>query len=183
MGPRRVEEETDFGQSIFGGGAPKGGGGGGQTQKKWGPEGWGPQRWGPQGLGPKISRFSLATVFRSSLPSLLVFFVEFWWCLKRRCAQMCTFGVLGLLCEAPAANTHTHTTTHTQQQQTSKKTNNTEHCFTGGAPYLPAVRLARSPCLFWNAGVALGRMAPHPPQLTWCGRPVLAFPRREVALF
>ena len=35
--------------------------------------------------------------------SLSVFFVEFWWCLKRQCAQMCTFGVLGLLCEAPAA--------------------------------------------------------------------------------
>ena len=55
--------------------------------------------------------------------------------------------------------------------------------FTGGAPCLPALRLARSPCLFWNAGVALGRMAPHPPQLTWCGRPVLSFPRREVAFF
>ena len=30
-------------------------------------------------------------------------FVEFWWCLKRRGAQMCTFGVLWLSCEAPAA--------------------------------------------------------------------------------
>ena len=29
--------------------------------------------------------------------------VEFWWCLKRRDPQMCTFGVLGLSCEAPAA--------------------------------------------------------------------------------
>ena len=46
--------------------------------------------------------------------------------------------------------------------------------FTGGAPCLPAVRLARSPCLFFNAGVALGRMAPPPPQPTWCGRPVVA---------
>ena len=33
-------------------------------------------------------------------PSLLVFLVEFWWCLKRRDAQMCT---LGLSCETPAA--------------------------------------------------------------------------------
>ena len=29
--------------------------------------------------------------------------VEFWWCLKRRGPEMCTFGVLGLSCEAPAA--------------------------------------------------------------------------------
>ena len=35
--------------------------------------------------------------------SLLGPFVEFWWCLKRRGAEMCTFGVLGLSCEAPAA--------------------------------------------------------------------------------
>ena len=28
--------------------------------------------------------------------------VESWWCLKRRDAQMCTFGVLGLSCETPA---------------------------------------------------------------------------------
>ena len=27
--------------------------------------------------------------------------VEFWWCLKRRGAQMCTFGVLGLSCASP----------------------------------------------------------------------------------
>ena len=29
--------------------------------------------------------------------------VEFWWCLKRPGPEMCTFGVLGLSCEAPAA--------------------------------------------------------------------------------
>ena len=29
--------------------------------------------------------------------------MEFWWCLKRRDAQMCAFGVLWLSCEAPAA--------------------------------------------------------------------------------
>ena len=31
--------------------------------------------------------------------------VEFWCCLKRRSPQMCTFGVLGLSCETPAAPT------------------------------------------------------------------------------
>ena len=28
--------------------------------------------------------------------------VEFWWCLKCQSPHMCAFGVLGLLCEAPA---------------------------------------------------------------------------------
>ena len=54
--------------------------------------------------GPKFRAFfSLSRhKFRSFLLSggLLV---EFWWCLKRRGAQMCTFGVLRLSCEAPAA--------------------------------------------------------------------------------
>ena len=58
------------------------------------------ERW-----GPKISRFFFPVPpqnsFFSSLSGGLL--VEFWWCLKRRCAQMCTFGVLGLSCEAPAA--------------------------------------------------------------------------------
>ena len=71
----------------------------------WGPERWGPEQWGPEGWGPKISRFF------SPLPPPLSFFlslslgllVEFWWCLKRRGPQMCTFGVLELSCEAPAA--------------------------------------------------------------------------------
>ena len=77
----------------------------GQTQKKWGPEVVGPWRVGPEGWEPKISRFfSLSRhSFLFFFPSLLVFFVEIWWCLKRRCAQMCTFGVLGLSCETPAA--------------------------------------------------------------------------------
>ena len=59
----------------------------------------------PKGGGPKISRFFFpppATIF--FLLSLSWGpFVEFWWCLKRRGPEMCTFGVLGLSCEAPAA--------------------------------------------------------------------------------
>ena len=71
-----------------------------QTLKKWSPEGWGPERWGPE-----ISRyfFPLPPQFSFFSHSLLVFFVEFWWCLKRRGAQMCTFGVLGLSCASPPA--------------------------------------------------------------------------------
>ena len=45
---------------------------------------------GPPSAGPSALFF----------PSLLV---EFWWCLKRRDPQMCTFGALGLSCETPAA--------------------------------------------------------------------------------
>ena len=61
-------------------------------------KGWGPKGWGPCG-GPRISRFffpSPATVFILfslscwSFRGILVVF------LKRRGAQMCTFGVLGL---------------------------------------------------------------------------------------
>ena len=99
----------------------------GQTQwgpegpEGWGPEGWGPEGWGPEGGpkgggpkgggpkgggpkggGPKISRFFSPlppqNSFFSSLSGGLL--VEFWWCLKRRGGQMCTFGVLWLSCEA-----------------------------------------------------------------------------------
>ena len=44
--------------------------------------------------------------FPSPATKFVLFFgllVEFWWCLKRRSPEMCTFGVLWLLCEAPAA--------------------------------------------------------------------------------
>ena len=64
-----------------------------RTQKKLvarrvGAEGWGAQNFALFfSLPPEISFFLL------SLGGLLV---EFWWCLKRRGAQMCTFGVLGL---------------------------------------------------------------------------------------
>ena len=60
--------------------------------------GGGPKRWGPEGVGgPKFRAFfSLSppemSFFLLSLGGLLV---EFWWCLKRRDAQMCTFGVGG----------------------------------------------------------------------------------------
>ena len=59
---------------------------------------------------PKISLFffPLPPQFSFISPSLLVFFVEFWWCLKRRDPQMCTFGVLRLSCETPAARSGQH---------------------------------------------------------------------------
>ena len=53
-----------------------------------------PEGWGPKGGSPK---------FRAHSSSFFLVFVEFWWCLKRRDAQMCAFGVLWLSCEAPAA--------------------------------------------------------------------------------
>ena len=87
----------------------------------WGPEGWGPEGWGPnpekvgarrvgaksgsrkgggskgggpKGGGPNISRFFFPlppqNSFFSSLSGGLL--VDFWWCLKRRGTQMCTFG-------------------------------------------------------------------------------------------
>ena len=99
--------QSNFGQSNFGqsnylanifakprkSGGPEG----------WGPEGWGNEGWSPERWGPKISRlfFPLPPQFSFFSPSLLVFFVEFWWCLKRRGAQICTFGVLGLSCASP----------------------------------------------------------------------------------
>ena len=73
-----------------------------QTQNKWGPEGWGPpprksgspkgggQRWGFEGWGPEgweVQNFALF----------------FGWG-----TQMCTFGVLGLSCEAPAGSSKHH---------------------------------------------------------------------------
>ena len=99
-------------------GPPKGGGpeGGGPNPEKAGPRKVGPRRveapkggapkgGAPKGGGPKISRFFFpppATIF-----FLLTFswgpHVEFWWCLKRRGPEMCTFGVLGLSCAGPAA--------------------------------------------------------------------------------
>ena len=58
---------------------------------------------GPKGGGPKISRFFFPvppqnSFFFSLSGGLLV---AFWWCLKRRGPEMCTFGVLGLSCASP----------------------------------------------------------------------------------
>ncbi len=61
-----------------------------------GPKGWGARRVG----GPKFHAFfSLSRRKLHSFLPLWGLLVEFWWCLKRRGAQMCTFGVLGLSCE------------------------------------------------------------------------------------
>ena len=85
---------------------------GGAKGEGRGPKGWGPKHrrrvgarkgGGQKGGGPKISRF----FFSSPAARFVLFFplwgllVEFWWCLKRRGAQMCTFGVLGLSCASP----------------------------------------------------------------------------------
>ena len=92
---------------------------GGPNLEKVGPRRVGPRRVGPRRVGPRRvgpRRVGARTVgaqnfalffslsrhsFHSFLPLFLVFFVEFWWCLKRRGAQMCTFGVLGLSCASP----------------------------------------------------------------------------------
>ena len=93
---------TNFGQSIFANPfldlvcvmAPKGGA---QTQKKSCPEGWRAQNFALFFPSP-ASSFAL---FVSHCVSSRVFFFGGNW--KRRGRQMCTFGVLGLLCEAPAS--------------------------------------------------------------------------------
>ena len=99
--------QTDFGQTDFGqflcfsvspigapkGGAPKGGAPKGGVSKG------GARRVG----GPKFRAFFFPVPpqnsFFSSLSGGLL--VEFGWCLKRRGAQMCTFGVLRLSCAGP----------------------------------------------------------------------------------
>ena len=60
---------------------------------------------GPPSAGlPQMSLFffSLSRPFALCLSLSGCLLVEFWWCLKRRGAQMCTFGVLGLSYETPA---------------------------------------------------------------------------------
>ena len=54
---------------------------------------------------PKISLsfFSSPVPFSLFLSLSVCLLVEFWWCLKRWGDQMCTFGVLWLSCETPAA--------------------------------------------------------------------------------
>ena len=85
--PRKIGEPK--------GGAPKGGA----------PEG-GHRMLGPRRVGgPKFRAFfsPLPPQFSFFLPSLGSVLVKFWWCLKRRDPQICTFAVLKLSCEAPAA--------------------------------------------------------------------------------
>ena len=98
------------GRVSGGGGSPErvcGGVCGGGLWGGLGGEGWGPEGWGPEFLGPNISCFffpSPATIFIlsslswGSFRGILVVF------LKRRFPEMCTFGVLGLSCEAPAGS-------------------------------------------------------------------------------
>ena len=68
-------------------------------------------RWRRVG-GPKFracffsSPVGIFALFLSLSLSLGCLLVEFWWCLKRRGAQMCTFGVLWLSCEAPPVPKH-----------------------------------------------------------------------------
>ena len=90
-----------------------------QTWKKWGPEGWGPEGWGAQRVvGPKGREapkfalfFPLPPPFRSlclwvSSRGILVVF------------EMCTFGVLGLSCEAQAAPEATGVSHDNERAQT-----------------------------------------------------------------
>ena len=97
--PISISANFNFGQFLdvefldhTGWGAPKGGA----------PKGGAPKGGTPKGRGPHVRAFfSLSCPrFRSFSGGLLV---ECWWCLKRRDPLMCTFGVLGLSCETPAA--------------------------------------------------------------------------------
>ena len=74
---------------------------------KGGPEGWGPEGWGPEGWGPEGWGAQNFALFFLTLPPPFFFFLLSWgsWTLvvlKRQVPEMCTFGVLGLSCEAPA---------------------------------------------------------------------------------
>ena len=102
LGPRRVEAPRVEAPRVEAPkcGVPKGGAPKGGAQKGGAPKGG-----APKGGGPKISRFFFpppATIF--FLLSLSCGpFVEFWWCLKRRGPEMCTFGLSGCRVRAPAA--------------------------------------------------------------------------------
>ena len=124
----------DLGQ-FWGPRASKGGAEG-WGNKRWGSEGWRARTVGAQNFAPFF--FPLPPQF-FIFPSLLVFFVEFWWCLKRRCAQMCTFGILGLSCETPAPTLCEFRSTHEEIDVTSWRSScgdamphcdNTMHLFT-----------------------------------------------------
>ena len=81
------------------------------TQKSGGgPKGGGPKprkSGAPKGGAPKGGAQNFALFFPSSATMFFLLSlswgpcVEFWWCLKRRGPEMCTFGVLGLSCASP----------------------------------------------------------------------------------
>ena len=92
------------------GGAPTGGGPNLEKvgprrvgPRRVGPKGWSPEGWSPEGWGAQ--NFALFFPSSGTIFFLLSLswgpFVEFWWCLKRRGPEMCTFGVLGLSCASP----------------------------------------------------------------------------------
>ena len=90
---------------------------------RWG-DGWGPKGGAPKGGRPKISRFfsSPATflIFSPLSGGLLVEFLVVF-----EAPQMCTFGVLGLSCETPAAQKPPgfHTTAREPQLHAHKDVN------------------------------------------------------------
>ena len=68
----------------------------------------GAQRVGAQRVGAQRVGAQNFALFFPLPPQLFILFslsfglfVEFWWCLKRRDPQVCTFGVLGLSCASP----------------------------------------------------------------------------------
>ena len=107
--PRRVGAPKGGGPEGWGPrrvGAPKGGGPqgwgarrvGGPNTERWGPKGWGTEGWGTQNFTLFLPFPATVSLFLCLSGCLLV---EFWWCLKRRGPEMCTFGVLGLSCASP----------------------------------------------------------------------------------
>ena len=92
---RSISTSANFWMLIFGtteGGSPERP----KPRKSGSPEGWRPKprkSGAPKGGATTISRFLFFFLFSRHL-SLLGLFVEFWWCLKRRGLEMCTFGVL-----------------------------------------------------------------------------------------
>ena len=89
------------------GGAPKGGAPKGGAPKGGAPKG-GPRRVGHRRVGPRrvgAQNFALFLPFPATVSFFLCLsgclLVEFWWCLKCRGPEMCTFGVLGLSCASP----------------------------------------------------------------------------------
>ena len=72
---------------------------------------------------PKFRFFFRLPPHFLSFSLLEVLSLNFWGCLKRRGLEMCTLGVLGLSCEAPAAPkpTHNNTQIHTQTTNWTEK--------------------------------------------------------------